>query len=607
MSSSNKATHSPQGNKALGNDAPEWAEKLGRRYISGASSVFLLHGNVHDIVPVGDGRFLSLEEYLATQLFGRRDIVLNYDRGSGIRFLAPPKTDRRKQMQSDFTRTLHAIDTISGTKYANSRPKDPRLVLELLDRYILHKLYESGRGEADDPQRKSLAIVIRYLETITPPVEGSLLTGELGTHLIKVLNWANDPTIREADVTICLVSENLADVSRRLVENPFISKIEIPLPGATERRQYAESILANGHDAKHLSAERVANEANGLTLVGLSQAVAQARSAPDEGLAPLRAAKKSLIEKQCFGLVEFLSPKYSLDNAILPPGVTDRLSVDIRLFRAGRHEALPMGYLLCGGIGTGKTFTATCFAGSLGIPALVFKNLRSKWVGSSEGNLQKVLSVVKALGPVVVIVDEADAALGNRRASGDSGTGARMFAMIATLMSDTHYRGRILWMLLTARPDLLPVDLKRQGRCEVHIPLFPPSTDEARHDMLMAMARKSGLSLSESEIPDIPAGLSGADIESLMVQSLRAAAIEASNDEGGKTDGKVHRRHLEEAIASFIPPDYGLAKELQKLVAIRECTDRRFLPEILQAELTADKTARLEARIEEIKTQLGEH
>ena len=34
-------------------------------------------------------------------------------------------------------------------------------------------------------------------------------------------------------------------------------------------------------------------------------------------------------------------------------------------------------------------------------------------------------------------------------------------------------------MLLTARPDLLPIDLKRQGRAEVHIPLFYP-TDEAR-------------------------------------------------------------------------------------------------------------------------------
>ena len=115
-------------------------------------------------------------------------------------------------------------------------------------------------------------------------------------------------------------------------------------------------------------------------------------------------------------------------------------------------------------------------------------------MGSSEGNLQKVLTVVKALGPVVVVIDEADAALGSRAASGDSGTSSRMFAMISSLMSDTSYRGRILWMLLTCRPDLLPVDLKRQGRCEVHIPLFPPETEEARREMFLALAKKASLS-----------------------------------------------------------------------------------------------------------------
>ncbi len=100
---------------------------------------------------------------------------------------------------------------------------------------------------------------------------------------------------------------------------------------------------------------------------------------------------------------------------------------------------------------------------------------------------QKVLSVIEALGPVIVVIDEADAALGSR------GTSSRMFAMIASLMIDTEYGGRIPWMLLTCRPDRLPVDLKRQGRCEVHIPRFAPATDEARREMFASTetARRS--------------------------------------------------------------------------------------------------------------------
>ena len=39
--------------------------------------------------------------------------------------------------------------------------------------------------------------------------------------------------------------------------------------------------------------------------------------------------------------------------------------------RAGRADVLPMGYVICGPVGTGKTFLTTCFAGEVGIPAVM--------------------------------------------------------------------------------------------------------------------------------------------------------------------------------------------------------------------------------------------
>ncbi len=63
--------------------------------------------------------------------------------------------------------------------------------------------------------------------------------------------------------------------------------------------------------------------------------------------------------------------------------------------------------------------------------------------------------------------------------------------MIASQMGDTRYRGQIVWMLLTSRPDLLPIDLKRQGRAEVHIPLFYPQDEAEVREMFLVMARKN--------------------------------------------------------------------------------------------------------------------
>jgi SpoVK/Ycf46/Vps4 family AAA+-type ATPase len=177
------------------------------------------------------------------------------------------------------------------------------------------------------------------------------------------------------------------------------------------------------------------------------------------------------------------------------------------------------------------------------------------------------------MGPVVVIIDEADAMLGDRDQGGDSGVGARIFGMIASQMGDTAYRGRILWMLLTARPDNLPVDLKRQGRAEVHIPLFYPVDQAELRTMLVILAKKAGTSLAEADLPaEIPhqGNLSGADIEGIIGRAYRASLLAGSRT--------ITKDALAQALAGFMPSTQTLEREAQELAAIIECTDVEFLP-----------------------------
>ena len=70
------------------------------------------------------------------------------------------------------------------------------------------------------------------------------------------------------------------------------------------------------------------------------------------------------------------------------------LREDTELLRRGLLNALPMGYLITGRIGTGKTFIVQCWAGELGVPCVVFKNFRDRWVGATESNLEKIFSVL---------------------------------------------------------------------------------------------------------------------------------------------------------------------------------------------------------------------
>jgi SpoVK/Ycf46/Vps4 family AAA+-type ATPase len=198
-----------------------------------------------------------------------------------------------------------------------------------------------------------------------------------------------------------------------------------------------------------------------------------------------------------------------------------------------------------------------------------------------------------------VIIDEADAFLGDRNQQGDSGTSNRVFAQLASFMANTEYRGRIVWFLITCRPDLLPIDLKRQGRAEEHLALFYPETDEEYDALFRIMIKKSGLKTDVKSIREVaadPKGLSGADIEAILA---RAALIsDADPAAGGLVSAEVLRRTFED----FIPASSPLERELQILVAVQECTSREVLP---PAYRNMERSA-VQARINELRTLLGD-
>jgi SpoVK/Ycf46/Vps4 family AAA+-type ATPase len=205
------------------------------------------------------------------------------------------------------------------------------------------------------------------------------------------------------------------------------------------------------------------------------------------------------------------------------------------------------------------------------------------------------------MGPVVVMVDEADAALGSRESDGDAGTSSRVFAMIAAQMGDTKYRGRIIWMLLTARPDLLPIDLKRQGRAEVHIPLFYPTEEREIQQMFVILAKKLGSRVALEDIPPIPqrGHLSGADIEGIVGRAWRTSLLAGADH--------ITKESLAEVVAQFMPSTQGLERELQETAAMLECTDRQFLPEAILEKMEAQGgRGKLQERLTALKQLVKE-
>jgi hypothetical protein len=629
---------------------PAWAEEVRRAFRSGTASQFVLYGNVFDLVPAppageaaGGGeapgepagepvlgeaaagvRYLPLRRFLTEVMLEPFDAVVHFDAGRGIR---PVKGG------DHFQGFLRAFDAFRGTAWAgladgggeapldlaNQLPRDPRRALELLDRFLRASRHRTlpadeggGTGDATAaaaarrvPAPLRVAVLVDYAHFIAPQGE-ALHLGERSQTLIRLLDWASDPAITTSPVATFLISENLADLNRLLVESPYSAKVEIGLPGAADIRRYVDHLVAGRPEAEAVLAaaevprDQLAEKLVGLSLVNVRGVVLRALA----GGTPitrkyLTGMKKELIEKEVSGRVEFVESRRTLDDVAGHAEAKAWLRQDAELLRRGRLRAIPMGYLLCGRIGTGKTFLVECWAGEIGVPVVELKNFRERWVGATEGNLERIFTILRALGQVVVFIDEADQMTGKRDSgSGDSGLSGRVYGMLARQMSDTANRGKILWVFATSRPDLLEVDLKRQGRLDVHIPLFPPGDAASRHELFAAMARKVGIEVAAGELPPLPDDhhLGGNEMEGILVRALRTWETRPEGDE--RTLPEV----VAAAVADFRPSAHGERLELMDLLAVKECTDTRFLPDRYRTLPLAD----VNRRIEELRLRLGE-
>lgn len=548
---------------------PTWATEIARKFRAGEANHFLLHHNVYDLIRARNG-YVSLLSFLQQELLGNKRIVL-YNRSEGITF------DSDETLRA-FVAQQRVADPLLNIQHAGQLPHDAGRALPMIERF----LYFTERT----------AIILNFTETIFPAGEISHLSGEDRTALVSLQRWLTSARLFDTDNIVILIAESLSDVHPRIRENSRLATIRIPYPEEAQRLAYASEFLKSYPINKvEMKQPQLAELTSGLNLVHLRSLLCAARESAD-GLTyeDVRLKKKEIIEAECAGLIEFVTPRHGLDSVGGMEGAKNYLRDIAQTIKTGNREEAPMGILICGPVGTGKTFLAECFAKDCGLNVVEFKNFRDKWVGSTEANLEKILNLLQTLAPIVVLIDEADAALGNREQDGDSGTNQRVFSRIAATMSNTANRGRILWILMTSRPDRLPIDLKRQGRCEEHIALFYPETPADRQAIAEAMARKLKLNHTISDWMPITQNqhhLSGADIESILIRARRVARLAGRKE--------ITQDDLANAAFEFTPARDEQAIEYQELAAAREATSRAMLPERFKQMSSAEMGTRIDA------------
>jgi SpoVK/Ycf46/Vps4 family AAA+-type ATPase len=226
-------------------------------------------------------------------------------------------------------------------------------------------------------------------------------------------------------------------------------------------------------------------------------------------------------------------------------------------------------------------------------------DFRSKWVGDTERQQNRILMTIRALGPVIVVVDEADAVFGNRGGGEDNGISGRVFAAFAAHIGDATLRGRELWIAMTSRPDLLTIDLKRQGRFGLCIPLFPAQNPEDVAALFSTVARSKKIQLTEASLSYITATLgskplTGSDVEAILTRAKEGAVL-------AERDEEIRVEDIKAAVTNFIDALDPDLLQLQELAAVLACSDARYLP---NAYLKAERSS-FTQNFNLLKNQLG--
>jgi len=540
---------------------PPWAIEMKRKYEAGESAVFLLYGNVLDILPYRS-EFVHLRDFLTRALSGGKDIVAYYNISEGITFATP-------QMKEDFRRFVDVTASVSGRIPGLSDPafygehpeliRDPQVALPLLERLI--------------EMRNRVFLVIDHVDKIAPNSEYSFMNMEDRRSLTTILRWAAHPQLLNRDNVVILVAKNLSDVHRELRGNPLVELVEISYPDRDERLEFIAAQAAQGVPLE-MPAEKLANGTAGLNRISINSFFQQARKTGEPvSLAMVKRRKTEILTEEYGGLVEVIEPDFGLEMVGGLDMVKEDLKVVIELLREGNRTEAPMGVGLIGPPGTGKTMLAKAVAKGSDLPFLKIGDIRDKWVGESEKNADRVITLLRSLAPVVVFVDEIDQAFGSRGERGDSGVSQRIWAKFSEIQSDTSYRGKILWIWATNRPDIVDEATKRPGRLgDLKIPFFFAADNPEAVIRLSAKRNNIALKAQDlSEVLELVKGYSAAELEAVVLRSRWFAR-------------RAGRRNvtLDDLIAAakdYIPSRNDKMIEYMELLAVLEASSMRMLPE----------------------------
>ncbi|MFW5864382.1 MAG: AAA family ATPase [bacterium] len=598
----------------------DFLRNAGRILNAGQSRSIILTGNIHDLFCIqlyGSGHdYVPLVNYLTAKWNVSDHILVVYELNGPIRFLEEKDREKAREawlrwrtgmdsdelaiksmLSSGKTGRQHAALGKAFDEKLSSAIGNPTMAMELLRQMCL-----CSRQKIEDQPvlKENLIILIEAADMVIP--EGQIPSmSDADRHRVSICqDWFSDPGFMNGSDSVVLIAESRSLINHRIARLPQVIEVNIASPGERERETFIEWFEENLPRGKNLEywgdKEDLVRYTAGLSIHALMQLLKGA--AHDERTLSQNdviAKVEDFIQSQLGeDVVEFKKPNHSLDDVVGFEKLKEFLKQElIPRFRATGPEALP-GAAVGGPIGGGKTFIFEAVASELDIVVLVLKNVRSKWFGETDVIFERLRRVLDALSKVLIFVDEADTQFGGVGPEAHS-TERRLTGKIQAMMSDPRLRGRVIWLLMTARIHLLSPDIRRPGRVgDLIIPVLDPAGEDRNAFLRWVVRPALGRDAEDSEVENLGLATKGyfsASFASLRSE-LKAQAIIKGSSLGFEEVIQIVEDHL--------PPAIMDTRRYQTLQALVNCTRRSLLPD---PEINEEERQNWEAEIHELEAK----
>ena len=571
----------------------------GRILNAGQSRALILTGNIHDIFHTKKGGaddYLSLVEYLTGNWNLSSLILIVYELNGPIRFMREKDAEKVRKAWIEWRLGMNpddlAINRMTASEeiesqlesvtsaYDDSMQKavsNPTLALELMRQMCLCSRSDLGGSTC---LKENLLILVEGADMLLPDAPITSLNDMDRQRVSICHDWFCDLGFVNGEDSVVMIAESRSQLNQRIARLPQLIEVEVPSPDLETRKHFISWFSRNDNKDRKLqlwgTQAELAELTAGLSLHALMQLLkgvrhGRAKLSQEEVVFKVEGFIKSQLGEE---VVEFKKPGHSLREVIGFKRLKTFLKKEvIPRFGMESGEALP-GAAIGGPIGAGKTFIFEAVAAELDMVVLVIKNIRSKYYGETDVIFERLRRVLMALSRVLIFIDEADTQLGG--VSKDTHeTERRLTGKIQSMMSDPLLRGKVVWLLVTARIHLLSPDIRRPGRVgDLIIPVLDPEGKDREAFLEWVVSPViSGNLTSEDRLrfAEATEGWSAAGFAALRSELKAKAKL------FGKK-GSLTMDDVMSLIEDLLPPAIGETRRYQTLQALVNCTRRSLLP-----------------------------